>query len=228
MEGSTFHGDEKMKKYVTCLLCVLVLTVGCTKYIKSEKTRISDSLLKALSRDLAEINTMVENAREESKEEVMLVKVLKPWTASPGVKYKIATASGEKVFDVMAKSRIEAPTVKGYAIAELLKLRGPKEEFIGVASPGIYGTIQAAAPRESLAGGYPIKFYDPALAHDAKSFEAIRQYVSLTSTLEKTAEKILKKLAELKEKYLESPIVIEGFTIHLPLISIEIQFKFRT
>lgn len=217
-----------MKRLMICLLCIFVLTVSCTKYIKPQETEISDNLLDDLSSDLAEINVMVENANKEYKEELTMVKVLEPWTKRPGGKFSISTATRKEVYDVLAKSTIKAPTVKGYTVVEIFKLKGRKEEFIGVTGPETFGDMQLSASKVSRAGGYPIKFYDSALAYDQKAYEAITKYVSFTSRLERTAKKILKKLAEFKKKYMESPIYIEGFTIHLPVISIDIQFKFKS
>ena len=162
-----------------------------------------------------------------SKEELMMVKVLEPWSESPGIKFSKVTASTKEVFDVMAKSKIEIPMLKGYAIADVLKLKAGKSKFIGVASPEMFGTALAATSKESMVEGYPIKFFDPKLEKDPKASKAIIQYVSLTARLEKKAREILKKLAELKNKYMNSPIYIEGFTISLPILSVDIQFKFK-
>jgi len=196
-------------------------------YKKPQKVEIKDSLLSSLSRDLAEIDIIIENARKEFKEELMMVKVLEPWSESPGIKFSKVTASTKEVFDVMAKSRIEVPMRKGFAIADVLKLKAGKSKFIGVARPEMFGTVLAATSKEFMVEGYPIKFYDPKLAWDPKASKAIIQYVSLMARLEKKAREILEKLADLKKKYMNSPIYIEGFTISFPVLSVDIQFKFK-
>ena len=209
------------------LLCIFVLSHGCAVYKKAQKADIKNSLLESLSRDLAEIDIIVENARNEFKEELMMVKVLEPWSESPGLKIGKVTASTKEVFDVMAKSKIEVPTLKGLAIADVLKMKAGKTKFIGVFKPEMFDTVMASAFKESITEGYAIKFFDPQIAWDPKASKAIMQYVSLTARLEKKAREILDKLVQIKKKYMNSPIYIEGFTISLPLLSVDIQFKFR-
>lgn len=212
-------------------LSIFILFLGCTQHIMPGGMQISDSLLEDLSKDLAEINLMVEHARseyeEELKEEVMQVKVIEPWTKVSGLKFSIASPSERKVYDVLAKSTIKAPAAKGYKVADIMKVKSEEGVFMAVVGPEMRRNVWAGASKQTTAGSYSVKFYVPALAHDSKSFEAVREYVSLTSKLEATARKILEKLTKIKEGYKNSPIYVEGFTIELPFISVNIQFKFR-
>jgi hypothetical protein len=218
-----------MKLFKICILIFFfALSYSCASHRKHQKAEIENDLLISLSRDLAEIDIMVENARNEFKSELLSVKVLKPWKDSPGEKFAKITASKTTIFDLIAKSKIEVPTAKGFAIAEVLKLKTGKNKFIAVVTPEMKDTpYMAAAPKTTIVEGYPIKIYDPALAWDQKASKAITQYVSLTRRLEKKARQILDKLTELKKKYMDSLIYIEGFTISFPVLSVEIQFKFK-
>jgi len=220
-----------MKWITLWLLSFFVFFAGCTQYIMPGKTQISDALLENLSRDLAEINLMIEHAKseyeEELEKEVMQVQVIEPWTKVSGLKFNITSPSERKVYDVLAKSKIKAPVAKGYKVADVMKLKGKEGVFMAVVSPEMLANVRASASKQTTAGSYSVKFYVPSLAYDSKSFEAVRKYVSLTSKLEATARKILEKLTEIKEAYSNSPIYIEGFTIQLPMISVNIQFKFR-
>jgi len=218
-----------MKLFKICILIsIFALSYSCAAHKKPQKLEIKNDLLISLSRDLAEINIMVENARNEFKSELLAVKVLKPWTYSPGEKFAKITPSKTNIFDLIAKSIIEVPTAKGYSIAEILKLKKGKDKFIAVVTPGMKDTTyMVVAPKATIVEGYPIKIYDPELAWDQKASKAITQYVSLTRRLEKKARQILEKLTELKKKYMDSLIYIEGFTISFPVLSVEIQFKFK-
>ena len=219
-----------MKKLVFLFLCIFAFTVSCVHYGKPQKAEIGDTLLEELSRDLAEINIMVENARKEYEKEELAVKVVEPWTKSHGLKFRIVTPSKQEISEVIAKSKVEIPLATGFETAEIFKAKGItgiQGKFIGVVTPEILGTIQASATKEFVIGGYPVKFYDAKLASDEKAIEAVMQYISFTSRIEKTADRILEKLVEIKLKYEKSPIYIDGFTIHLPLISVDVQFKFK-
>jgi hypothetical protein len=219
-------------KWVTLLpLSFFILFFGCTQYIMPGGMQISDSLLEDLSEDLAEINLMIEHARseyeKELKEEAVQVQVIEPWSRVSGLKFAITSPSERNLYDVLAKSKIRAPLAKGYEVADVMKLKGKEGVFMAVVNPEMLANVWAGPSKQTTAGSYAVKFYAPALAYDSKSFEAVRKYVSLTSKLEEVARKILEKLTEIKEAYRNSPIYIEGFSIQLPMISVNIQFKFR-
>jgi hypothetical protein len=58
--------------------------------------------------------------------------------------------------------------------------------------------------------------------------KAIKEYLTMTSRMEKAANTILKKLMELHGKYQTTQIQIDSYHVHLPVISVDIQFKFKT
>ena len=222
-----------MRKLFIFLMCVLIINIfACTSYIKPQKTEINSDLLEELSRDLAEINLMVENARKEYPEELLTAKVIEPWNKSKGAKFSVVTASKLKRFDVIAKSKIEVPTAKGLEAAVVLKYlpKGATGNYKALYVAGreeMFNVVLGAASKETVTDDFVIRIYDPGLAYRQEAVDAIKQYISITSRLEKTANKILQRLTELKNKYLNSPVYIEGFNISFPLISVEIQFKFK-
>jgi hypothetical protein len=217
-----------VKKLLVLLLCFFSLNVSCFRQIKPpEVQEISDELLENLSKDLAEIQIMVENAQGKYKQEEMQVKVIEPWTESFGLKLGLQTPSGRKEFDVIRKSKIQVPMLKGWATADVFKLAEGKSRFIAVGRSDFWGKMVMSVPKESMVAGHQVKFYDPQLGADQKSVDAVTKYVSLTYKLEDTARKILEKLKDLQKKYKESPIYIEGFNIQFPLISVTVLFKFK-
>ena len=220
-----------MKKLLIFLLGFFALMVGCAHYTELQKTEVSNSLIKELSRDLAEFNIIVKNARKEFEKEQAEVNVIEAWTATPGLKFEITTPSEKKVFDVIAKSKIDVPLEKGFATAEVFKAKSAKGMFIGVGSPKALGvdpfrTFQVGVTKQAIVGGYPVKFYDAALAKDPKSFNAIKKYVSFTSKLEKVAKEIMDRLVLLKKKYEKTPVYVDGFSVGFPF-GVQIQFKLK-
>lgn len=210
---------------------ILTLNMGCIHYAKDtqlQKTEISDTLLADLSRDLAEVNFLIENAKQEYKPEQMSVKVIEPWTHPSKEKFAISTPSGREEFAVKEKSKIAVPTQEGMKTTDVFKLMGKEGGFIGVIRPESVGVFTMAATKKLEVEGRPIIFYDPLIGTDQKAIEAISQYVSLTDKIEDASKRILEKLAYLKKKYEEMPIYIEGFSLHLPAISVTIQFKFKS
>jgi len=220
---------KKGKKQVmlSLLLAFLIMIMGCSHILRTTKSEISDDLLERLSRDLAEIDLMVEKARNEYKPEALTARVIETWSEPLVPKFVVRTPSRREEFKVLAESKIAVPSSRGYMLTTLLKLKGEKEKFIGVVKPEAMGIPLSAVGEETKAGDYSVRFYDSTLAHDKVSYDAIKQYVSVTSVLEKVAKEILDKLAEVKKKYENSSIYIEGFTIELPIISVQIQFRFK-
>jgi len=227
-----------MRRFIVYFLCVCTFSLlGCAKFIKPQKTDITDAFLEDLARDLAEINIMVENAKKEYPKETIAVKVLAPWRKPPVVKAKAASLrrgpikekiNKKEIFNTIAFSTIMVPMVKGANVANILKIKEQDTEFYAVVNRkkiGVY--IEEVASKEIIIDNKVIKIFEPDLAYKPKAVEVIAQYVSITSRIEEEANKILEKLTEIKNKYLNSPIYIEGFTIQFPIISVQIQFKFK-
>lgn len=186
------YRKTEIKKLAIFIFCTNMLLLGCIPFTKTTKVQeIDNKFLEDLSKDLAEIHIMVENVSEEYKKEEMLVKVIEPWTESPGLKFVMQTPSGREEFDVIEKSKLRVPTIRGWAITDVFKVMRGKDTFIGVAEAGAFGKFMLSIAKESPADGYKIKFYDPQLGTDPKSVAAITQYVSLTYKLEETTKKIL-------------------------------------
>jgi hypothetical protein len=225
-QDSLLKKGEKQLMF-SLLLTFLIILTGCSHTFTTTKSEISDYFLERLSRDLAEIDLMVEKARNEYKPEGLTARVIETWSEPLVPKFIVGTPSGREEYRVLARSKIAVPSSRGYMLTTLLKLKGEKEKFIGVVKPEAVGAPLSAVGGETKAGDYSVRFYDWALAHDKASYDAIKQYVSITSVLEKVAKEILDKLADVKKKYENSPIYIEGFTIELPIISVQIQFRFK-
>jgi hypothetical protein len=112
-----------MRRFIfPTLIGLSIVMFGCVHLSKPAELEISDDLLENLSKDLAEINLMVESAGGKYKVGDLKAKVIEPWSSAVGKKFAISTASGREEFPVLAVSKIEVPTSGGYTTAMLMKL----------------------------------------------------------------------------------------------------------
>lgn len=217
-----------MKLRLLCLSMILIFPWGCAQTLRTSRSDLRDQLLDNLSRDLAEVHLMVESARTQYRSEIMSFRVLESWTLFPDKEIRKVTPSKAKIYNVLQKSVVEVSTLNGPTIVHVLKIQGEEGVFIGIEKPGRIGTYHMGMFSEEQMSGYLVRFYDSEMAKDPDAVKAIGEYLSMTSRMEKAANTILKKLMELHYKYNTSQIQIESFHVNFPLISIDIQFKFKT
>ena len=217
-----------MKRRISCLPVILVFLWGCAQTIQPGKSDLRDRLLSNLARDLSEIHLMVESARAKYQLEIMSFRVLESWTLFPDEEIRKVTPSKAKIYNVLQKSAVEVSTLNGPTVVHVLKIQGEEGVFIGIEKPGRAGMYHMGVFSEEQMSGYLVRFYDSEMAKDPDAVKAIGEYLSMTSRMEKAAHTILKKLMELQNKYKTSQIQIESFQVKFPLMSIDIQFKFKT
>lgn len=215
-----------MKRFMVGLFCVLMITGGCAGNMTQIFPNTKENLIENLSRDLSEVNLIVENARKEYKQETLKFRIIDAWSLAKEKQVQMIGSSQAKIYNVVQKSTIEIQTTEDI-IVDVSKIQEGNEKSIGVVRTGRIVAFNEPAQLLAETGGYPIKLYDPALDLDDKAIEAITQYVMLTSKFEKTASIILKKVIEIQEKYKDSTVSIEQFSIHFPQVSIDIQFRFN-
>ena len=216
-----------MKLKMLCLPIILIILWGCAQAVRPSKTDLRDRLLDNLARDLAEIHLMVESARTKYQSEIMSFRVLESWTLFPDTEIRKVTPSKARIYNVLQKSAVEVSTLNGPNVVHVLKIQGEEGVFIGIEKPGRVGTYHMGVFSEEHFGGYLVRFYDAEIAKDPDAVKAIGEYLSMTSRMEKAANTILKKLMELHNKYKTTQIQIESFHVNFPMISIDIQFKFK-
>ena len=217
-----------MKPLLQCCLCIFLFILGCTADTNLKPVDPKEHLLGNLSGDLAEINLIVENARKEYKTDTLNIRILDAWSLAKEKQFQKVGLSQAKVITVLQKSIIEIPTLNSTVVVEASKIQGEEGKFIGVARPESLGVFYTEAPLLGEAGGYQIKLLDPLLELDSKAIEAVKAYVTKSARFEKTAKIIFKKMMEFQEKYRDAAVSIERFSIHLPLIALDIQFKVRS
>lgn len=216
-----------MKSVTFGIACIFTFVVGCTGTMHLKSTNTRDRLIDNLSADLAEVNLMVENARKGYQSEPLDIRIIDAWSLAKEEQILKVRPSPAKLYTVLQRSTIEVPTALGPMLVEVSKIQSEDGKFVGIARPDKFGTLTMKAPVLAEVDGYSIKQYDPALKLDAAALDAVRAYVTRTVRFEKTAKIIFKKMLEIQEKYKYAAVSIESFQIHLPLISIEIQFKVR-
>ena len=217
-----------MKRLTIGVLCMFLITIGCAGNMAQMSPNPKEDLVENLSRDLSEINLIVENARKEYKQETLKFRIIDAWSLAKEKQVQMIGRSQAKIYNVIQKSTIEIKTPDDIIIVDVSKIQEGNEMSIGVVRPGRIVAFDEPAQPLADAGGYSIKLYDPTLELDGKAIEAITQYVVLTSKFEKTASIILKKVLEIQEKYKDSSVSIERFSIHFPQVAIDIHFKFRS
>jgi len=210
------------------VFCMLMITVGCAGNMTQMSPNPKHDLVENMSRDLSEINLIVENAREEYQNETLKFRIIDAWSLAKEKQVQMIGRSQAKIYNVIQKSTIEIKTPDDIIIVDISKIQEGNEISIGVVRPGRMVAFDEPALPLAEAGGYSIKLYDPTLNLDGIAIEAITQYVTLTSKFEKTAGIILKKVLEIQEKYKDSSVAIERFSIHFPQVAIDIHFKFRS
>jgi hypothetical protein len=223
-----FPGAFGVKFLMGLFLSVLVLSAGCTNDVNLKTSDPRQHLLDNLSSDLSEINLIAENARKESRTEAMEIRILDAWSLAKEKQFQKIGGSQAKIITVLQTSVIEIPTLKESVVVEISKIQGSNGKFFGVGRPQSKGEFYTQAPLLAEVGGYEIRLYDATLDLDDEAVEAIKRYVLLTARFEKTAKIIFKKMLEIQEKYKDSAMTIESFSIQLPSISIDIHFKIKS
>lgn len=217
-----------MKFFMGLLLSFLVLAAGCTNDINLKTSDPRQHLLDNLSSDLAEINLIAENARKEFQTETLEIRILDAWSLAKEKQFQKIGGSQAKIITVLQTSIIEIPTLKKSVVVEISKIQDGDSKLFGVDRPQSVGEFYTQAPMLAEAGGYEIRLYDSTLDLDDEAVEAIKRYVMLTARFEKTAKIIFKKMLEVQEKYKDSAVAVESFSIQLPSIIINIHFKIKS
>ncbi len=189
---------------------------------------VSDDLLRSLSKDLAEVDLLVQNLRRtytlpktySQDLEFFIDEAHRP-------KFVIMTPSKRVEYEVLQKTTIEIPTKTGTRQLTLAKIRTPDGFAWGVLPLDRQYLLALSSKIERPKLSYPIYVYDLSVAHDSVAHDALVEQVSTTEQLSSIADKIYSKLSEIAKKYLISPIRIEGFTLSLPDLSVQIHFKIR-
>ena len=171
---------------------------------------------------------MVESARTKYQAEITSFRVLESWTLFPDKEIRKITPSQAKIYNVLQKSAVEILTANGREVVHILKIQGGGGVFIGIEKPGRVGTYHLGVFSEEHFESHLVRIYDAKIAEDPNAVKAIKEYLTMTSRMEKAANTILKKLMELHGKYRTTQIQIDSYHVHLPVISVDIQFKFKT
>ena len=217
-----------MKLKILWLPMILAVLWGCAQTVGPRKSDLRDRLLDNLSRDLAEVHLMVENARAQYQSEAVSFRVLASWALFPDKEIRKVTPSKAKIYNVLQKSVLEISTSKDPSVVHVLKIQGEEGVFMGIEKPERIGSYHMGVFREDRMSGYLVRFYDSEMAKDPDAVKAIEEYLSMTSRMERAANTILKKLMELQTKYKTTQVQIESFRVNFPLMSIDIQFKFKS
>ncbi len=220
--------DSGMKHFMRLLFILLIFAGGCTTDVNLKPSDPRQHLLDNLSSDIAEINLIAENASKEFEAEPFEMKILDAWSLAKEKQFQKVSGSQAQVITVLQTSIVEIPTSKEPVVVEISKIQEGENKLFGVARPQSEGEFYTQAPLLAEAGGYSIRLYDPYLNLDKEAIEAIVRYVKMTARFEQTAKILFKKMLEVQEKYKDADVSVESFDIHLPSISVDVHFRFKS
>ena len=195
---------------------------------RTSNLAVSDDLLRSLSKDLAEVDLLVENLRRTYTLPKTYLQDLEFFIdEAHRPKFVIKTPSKSVEYDVLQKTMVEIPTEGGprqLILAKINTREGPAWAVL----PSREQYLMALCPRIKKPNlKYPIYVYDLSVAREPGAQDALVERVATTEQLSSIADKIYLKLSEIAKKYLISPVRIEGFTLSLPDLSVQIHFKIR-
>ena len=146
------------------------------------------------------------------------------------------TASRKVDYPIIKVTDIKIPTKKGDISAKIAKTLGAKgvtwfavEKTEAKIPPVVMGWAGLSKSEISVMGKYMPLYASGGLRIKTGALPAIKQFVSYEEWIDKAFEEVNKVLKVLQRKYEESPIYIDGFTVHIGILfSVDINFKIRS
>jgi len=221
-----------MKRFFIVLTAFLFL--GCAiSHQATVKTEIPEKLWEDISKDLAYLYALVESINKNLERERSLLKVeAEPWEYPMGKTVTMWKPSEKIAYPIIKYAGAKVPTEKGFVDAEIIKAKGKKGLlwFAAEKKAKFPELLTAYAGFETILWkGETIPLYTyGALMNRSKALPAIKQFVLFDGLIDKAFEQVNKALRLIQKKYKESPIYIDGFTVHIGInFSIDINFKIR-
>jgi hypothetical protein len=204
----------------------MLLTSCASIQSKFREREIPDKLWDELSKDLVDLQVMVNSLNKQFELEVVRLNVkAKPWEYPLNMSLKIDSVplAIKKVTDA------KLPTKEGYLTAKIYKVKEEvyteqsiKRPFYLVLHPTIKpsNTLHYINAKKMMIG------LDPNL--DKVKRNKLIDFLYLDNISHEYYKKITVAVKNLQEKYKNSPIYIDGFTVHIStLYSVDISIKFK-
>ena len=117
-----------MKQIIIGVICMLMVTAGCAGNMTNVSPDPKESLIENLSRDLSEINLIVENARKEYTKETLKFRIIDAWSLAKEKQVQMIGRSQAKIYNVIQKSTIEIRTPEDLIIVDISKIQEGNEK----------------------------------------------------------------------------------------------------
>ena len=215
-----------LRKKVLSILLIMLLTSCASIQGKFRESEIHDQLWDELSKDLAELQVMVNSSNKKFELEDFKLNVkAKPWRYPLNMSLKIDSVP----LAVKKMTDAKLPTKEGYLAAKIYKIKegvytdqSLRRPFYLVLHPTIKpsNTLHYMTPKKMMIG------LDPKLNKVERN--KLIDFLNLDNMLYEYHKDIIVAVKKLQEKYENSPIYIDGFTIHTGIPhSIDISIKFK-
>ena len=203
----------------------MLLTSCASMQGKFRESEILDQFWDELSQDLAELQVMINSSNKKFELEDFKLNVkTEPWKYPLNMSLKIDSVS----LAIKKMTEAKLPTEEGYLAAKIYKI---KEEVYTDQSlrRSFYLVLHPTKPSNTLHYMTPKKIMiglDPKLNKVEKN--KLINFLNLDNMLYAYHKDIIVEVKKLQEKYENSPIYIDGFTIHTGIPhSIDISIKFK-
>ena len=214
-----------LRKKVLLILLIMLLTSCASIQGKSRESEIPDQFWDELSKDLAELQVMVNSSNKKFELEDFRQDVkAKPWKYPLNMSLKIDSVP----LAIKKMTDAKLPSKEGYLAARIYKI---KEEVYTDQSHRrpFYLVLHPTKPSNRLHYMTPKKMMiglDPKLNKVERN--KLINYLNLDNMLYEYHKDIIVEVKKIQEKYENSPIYIDGFTIHTGIpYSIDISIKFK-
>ena len=203
----------------------MLLTSCASMQGKFRESEILDEFWDELSQDLAELQVMINSSNKKFELEDFKLNVkTEPWKYPLNMSLKIDSVS----LAIKKMTEAKLPTEEGYLAAKIYKI---KEEVYTDQSlrRSFYLVLHPTKPSNTLHYMTPKKIMiglDPKLNKVEKN--KLINFLNLDNMLYAYHKDIIVEVKKLQEKYENSPIYIDGFTIHTGIPhSIDVSIKFK-
>ena len=203
----------------------MLLTSCASMQGKFKESEIPDQFWDELSQDLAELQVVVNSSNKKIELEDFKLNVkAKPWKYPLNMSLKIDSVS----LAIKKMTEAKLPTEEGYLAAKIYKIKEEVYTDQSLRRP-FYLVLHPTKPSNTLHYMTPKKIMiglDPKLNKVEKN--KLINFLNLDNMLYEYHKNIIVEVKKLQEKYENSPIYIDGFTIHTGIPhSIDISIKFK-
>lgn len=203
----------------------MLLTSCASMQGKFRESEIPDQFWDELSQDLAELQVMVNSSNKKFELEDFKLNVkAKPWKHPLNMTLKIDSVS----LAIKKMTEAQLPTEEGYLAAKIYKIKEEVYTDQSLRRP-FYLVLHPTKPSNRLHYMTPKKMM---IGVDSKLNKVEKNklinFLNLDNMLYEYHKNIIVEVKKLQEKYENSPIYIDGFTIHTGIPhSIDISIKFK-